>query len=202
MISSKSNLLEVKMAERKFFHTEDDLRKAYEELKSLDKVAERFGVSKKLILNYMKRFGISRTTPKKITPYQLGKMKKLAESGFSAIHVAEKTGYSVQRIYILAKKHGIKITDDFHKGYIITHNGYKMLLCPDHPYADGKGYVREHRFVVEEYLGRLLDDFEKVHHCNEDKLDNELENLDITSLAIHTSNHHTGKKGRGPARKK
>src|SRR3990167_8355361 len=34
--------------------------------------------------------------------------------------------------------------------------GYTLVRAPDHPFAENRGYVREHRLVLEKYLGRYL----------------------------------------------
>jgi hypothetical protein len=45
---------------------------------------------------------------------------------------------------------------------------------------------------MERALGRPLHTDEHVHHINEDKFDNRLENLELLSLAEHASLHSRG----------
>ena len=46
-------------------------------------------------------------------------------------------------------------------------------------------YKREHRIIMEKYLGRKLSRFELVHHRNGIKDDNRLENLQIVTHTTH-----------------
>lgn len=55
--------------------------------------------------------------------------------------------------------------------------GYIMLYLPQHPFADKRGYVLEHRRVMEVHLKRFLRKEEVVDHINAIKNDNRLENL-------------------------
>lgn len=73
-------------------------------------------------------------------------------------------------------------------------NNYKEIYMPNHPYARQNGTVFEHRINAEKKIGRFLLPTEVVHHIDEDRTNNSLDNLIVfKTSADHTRFHKTGK---------
>lgn len=76
-----------------------------------------------------------------------------------------------------------------YNGRHVSSDGYWMITK-----RTGKGFrgyqtFREHRMIMERYIGRVLDPNEDVHHINGDKLDNRIENLKLIEHGSHTKLH-------------
>lgn len=170
----------------KEYQNREALETAYNELKSMAKVAEHFGVSKKLIMNYMNKYGLKRN-PQKI-PLNVSEIARLFRSGKTIKELAQKYSVSETTIKKRLWERGIQ-TDTFHKGYKVKDSGYIQVLSPDHPRADKSGYVAEHTLVMEKHIGRYLKGNEVVHHVNGIKGDNRIDNLRLMTAYQHKCMH-------------
>jgi HNH endonuclease len=96
--------------------------------------------------------------------------------------------------------HRMKMVDSLPRGDIhynwkggktVNSQGYVMVKAPWHPRAIAaeRYRVREHILVMEQHLGRYLLPGEEVHHINENKQDNRIENLQLTKTGEHRRMH-------------
>ncbi len=67
---------------------------------------------------------------------------------------------------------------------------YNYARVPSHPNCNSRGYVLEHRIVVENNINKLLDKDEDVHHKNGNGKDNRIENLEVISHSKHAKLHN------------
>ena len=80
--------------------------------------------------------------------------------------------------------------NNFWKGGITIRNGYRYLNKPNYFSSNKDGYVPEHVYVYQEYHKCCILKWGIVHHINEDKLDNRIENLQGMMRSYHLIHHN------------
>lgn len=84
----------------------------------------------------------------------------------------------------------------YNGGRTVDKSGYVLLNMPEHPSANRAGFVREHRYVMEQHLGRLLTRVEVVDHIDGNTSNNALENLRL--FANNGEHLHVTRAGKVP----
>ena len=80
------------------------------------------------------------------------------------------------------------------KGYY-KRQGYIVRLTKNHPFSDKRGYVLEHRLVMEEHLKRFLTKNEIIHHKDGNRENNGLLNLQLMDdQKTHAKKEFIGKR--------
>jgi len=70
-------------------------------------------------------------------------------------------------------------------GEYLGYDGYIVVSTTD----DGRKQIKKHRLIMEESIGRMLSPKEVVHHKDENKLNNAINNLQIMSVREHNQHH-------------
>ena len=68
-------------------------------------------------------------------------------------------------------------------------DGYWLILKPEHLNSNKQGYIRKSRLIVSTFLNRPLDRKEVIHHINEIKDDDRLENFYLFKKREHDKYH-------------
>lgn len=123
----------------------------------------------------------------KLTPVDDKKISELYLSGKTAQQIADifkvykqSILYSLNRSKIPRRKHWKRATgykSGKWKGGVRFVKGYKHLNIPGHNLARKDGWVPEHRLIMQNSMDRHLLKTEVVHHKDENKLNNSIENL-------------------------
>lgn len=141
-----------------------------------------------------------------------GRLRELHAQGMSCQEMADVFGCGDERVRRVLIQLGLPRLpakarpekNAFWRGrnchlYLVDEDGYILVKRPDHPCATKAGFVRQHRLVMEEVLGRYLLPEEVVDHKNRDTSDNRPENLQLfASNADHLRDNMTGSKNLPP----
>lgn len=71
-------------------------------------------------------------------------------------------------------------------GETIREGKYIAVKRHGHLNADTQGYIRLHRLIMSEHIGRPLEENEEVHHIDGNTFNNDLSNLELLHHDIHS----------------
>ena len=152
----------------------------------------RHGIERNGLAAYRATMGNEKTTPY-IGTYKGSKdeIVELYKSGLSMRNIADRIGRSTSVVIRVIKRAGLSRTyqgsgaehSQWKGGTLDANEGYKRVwVSPDDPMAsmrDHQGYVREHRLVMARQLGRPLTRNETVHHLDDERDRNVVDNLEL-----------------------
>lgn len=179
------------MKPSKPYDNKEVLTKLYlEDKKSVLQIAKLFDTSAASITRRMKKFGIpGRPFSTKGLKTRLG--AKLSEETKAKIrkgHLGKKLSPEHRAKVIKTLNHGRGSENPMWNGGVSISDGYIIIKVDNHPNANN-GYVKYHRFVMEQALGRYLATNEHVHHIDGNKLNNSLDNLQMVTPEEHGRIH-------------
>lgn len=153
------------MSYSKYKWDKEKLNQLYwEENQSIDEIATLYGCCHASAFKAMRRLNIPRRTD--------------AEAQIVRFRIRNKAKY------LPPLRKGTE-SPAWKGGRMKDSNGYIKIYYPEHPYADQRGYICEHRLMMEKKLGRYLLPWEKVHHIDGEKDHNTEDNLQLISPADH-----------------
>ena len=171
----------------KFNLNEAFLRSEYwDKEKTIQQIADENGISTGSVFNHMKAYKIpsrkhlSETSKAKISIANTGRV-----SARKGVHLSEETKRKMSM-----SKSGRYTSKTKYGGHSkIKTDGYRRIYIPTHPHSNNDGYVMEHILVMEEHIGRYLNEGEVVHHINHNRIDNRIENLQLMTFKEHSALH-------------
>jgi hypothetical protein len=180
--------------------TADQLHALYDQLGNWRAVQEHLQIDKSVLIAIRRRLGMTlgyttspdlrKSKPNRLDPHE-DQIVSLALQGLNCYEIAEAIGepsaehvreFLVRR-NIARRKAGPprgKRNPSWNGGQTIDKHGYILVRAPEgHPGANSNGYIRLHRLVMEQKLGRYLVPTEVVHHLDGNKRNNDPGNLEV-----------------------
>lgn len=163
----------------------DDIIEYYMSGATLEECADIFGFSPRTIHSWLVKLGVPtrRTGVPKGYHFSDERNQKLSASrkGWKMSEEQKKLLSDIKK----SKYNGLN-----GYGHVKHHcSGYDMAYCPLHPHATKDGYVMLHTVIMEQHIGRYLENDEVVHHVNRIRSDNDLDNLVLMDKKEHMSMH-------------
>ncbi len=167
-------------------------------------IAQRLGISQTQVRHTIRKAGLKPHSGKGGACYQnVRDIRCWAADGVALSEIARRLGTTNHRVKDFLTKHQIPYlpfrqsgsnNPAWKNGETIDKRGYVLVHQPNHPAANSQGYVRKHRLVMEQILGRSLRPDEVVHHIDDNPANNDPANLRLYDCnGDHLSETRKGK---------
>lgn len=163
----------------------------YQRTQIVSVTANDCGASVDQVRSHLKRNGIkpSMKQERGACHQNRDRLLELAAQGASLSEIARDVGTNKRHVRDYIERHQIPHTpwdrtapennSSWRGGRTIDKDGYVLLKSTEHPRRNRNGYMREHRLVMEQTLGRLLTADEVVHHKDGNPQNNDPQNLEV-----------------------
>ena len=186
------------------------LIKEYDRTHSIVKVASKFSISSSTAWRWLKRAGVNCINNQPIVNVEA--ILNLYEDGVSMSIISKAFKISTETVYRHVKaadilrtksqswnpKSAHEWTPEQRKAKSIQMTGRPAWNNRGQRFVGAQGYWMikvggklkfEHRYLMEQKLGRKLERSEHVHHKDENKLNNSPDNLELMTVEEHMSHH-------------
>jgi HNH endonuclease len=182
-----------------------EVLRRYQETKSTRLVADELGVTLYQVQHAIERVGMQLTGLREsaCTPYA-DELRRWAREGIAISEMARRIGATRRTVARFLRIHEMERTPfvqvgsthpRWKGGRMFDKSGYVLIYRPTHHEANRHGQVREHRVVMEQKLGRLLQRGEVVHHLDGNRANNHPDNLEVyENNALHLAETLAGQR--------
>jgi hypothetical protein len=129
-----------------------------------------------------------------LSPRQRADIVARYKAGEASTSIGERYSFSYHSILRVLREEGVEIRVS---RSVVRNAIVWKRPCKKNPYVSGYEWrdgkrvpIRQHRWVMEQHLGRKLTPGEEIHHIDENPANNAIENLMVVSRGEHQRLHH------------